>query len=71
MKASLEQRIDCQVKCDRSIQIGATKREIVAEDDDDDDEKNSGGDVHLKRRKKMQPNRFLESKPNPKSRTYS
>ena len=29
MKASLEQRIDCQVKCDRSIQIGATKREIV------------------------------------------
>ena len=29
MKASLAQRIDCQVKCDRSIQIGATKREIV------------------------------------------
>ena len=70
MKASIEQRIDCQVKCDRSIQIGAAKREIVAEDDDDD-EKSSGGDVHLKRREKMQPNRFLESKPNPKSRTYS
>ena len=52
MKASLAQRIDCQVKCDRSIQIGAAKREIVAEDDDDD-EKSSGGDVHLKRRKKM------------------
>ena len=70
MKASLEQRIDCQVKCDRSIQIGAAKREIVAEDDDDD-EKSSGGDVHLKRRKKIQPNHFLESKPNPKNRTYS
>ena len=29
MKASLEQRIGYQVKCDRSIQNGATKREIV------------------------------------------
>ena len=29
MKTSLAQRIDCQVKCDRSIQIGAAKREIV------------------------------------------
>ena len=29
MKASLGQRIDCQVKCDRSIQFGAAKREIV------------------------------------------
>ena len=29
MKASLDQCIDCQVKCDRSIQIGAAKWEIV------------------------------------------
>ena len=29
MKASLAQRIDYQVKCDRSIQIGAAKRKIV------------------------------------------
>ena len=27
MKASLDQRVDCQVKCDRSIQFRATKRE--------------------------------------------
>ena len=60
MKASLEQRIDCQVKCDRSIQIGAAKREIVAEDDDD--EKSSGGDVHLNR------SRIQKAEPIPKSR---
>ena len=29
MKASLAQRIDCQVKCDRSIELCATKRETV------------------------------------------
>ena len=29
MKASLDQRVDCQVKCDRSIQFRATKREVV------------------------------------------
>ena len=30
MKASLAQRRDCQVKCDKSIQFGATKRETEA-----------------------------------------
>ena len=29
MKPSLVQRIDYQVKCDKSIQFGATKREVV------------------------------------------
>ena len=35
MKASLAQRRDYQVKCDKSIQFGATKRET--EDDDGGD----------------------------------
>ena len=30
MKASLAQRRDCHVKCDKSIQFGATKRETEA-----------------------------------------
>ena len=34
MKASLAQRRDYQVKCDKSIQFGATKRESEDEDDD-------------------------------------
>ena len=29
MKASLDQRVDCQVKCDTSIQFRAAKREVV------------------------------------------
>ena len=51
MKASLDQRIDYQVKCDRSIQIWRNWAGGWSEDDDDDD-KDGGGEVHLKKAQK-------------------
>ena len=64
MKASLEQRIDCQVKCDRSVEFCATKREPEVKTTTTT--KEAVAKSIWKMCKKMQPNRFLESKPNPK-----
>ena len=50
MKASLDQRIDCPVKCDRSIQIWRNSAGGCRDDDDDD--KGGGGEVHLKKANK-------------------
>ena len=69
MIASLEQRIDYQVKCDRSILFGATKREIVVKTTTKTTTAAVAEKYIQKRRKKTKPNRFLEAKPNPKSRT--
>ena len=61
MIASLDQRIDYQVKCDRSILFGATKREVVV----NTTTTAAVAEKYIqKRRKKTQPNRFLEVEPN-------
>ena len=69
MIASLEQRIDYQVKCDRSILFGATKREVVVKTMTKTTTAAVAEKYIQKRRKKTKPNHFLEAKPNPKSRT--
>ena len=65
MKASLDQRIDYQVKCNRSIEFGATKRETVVKTTTATTTTTCGGEVHQRRAKKD------GVEPNPKSRTYS
>ena len=51
VKASLEQRIDYQVKCDRSIEFGATKREPEVKTTTKMTT-TCGGEVHLRKAKK-------------------
>ena len=70
MIASLDQRIVYQVKCDRSILFGATKREVVVKTTTKITTTAAVAAKYVqKRRKKTKSNRFLEAKPNPKSRT--
>ena len=69
MIASLDQRIDYQVKCDRSILFGATKREVVVKTTTTTTTETTTtaavAEKYIqKRRKKTQPNRFLEAEPN-------
>ena len=66
MKASLAQRIDCQVKCDRSIQL-AQLSGSCSEDDDDDDKNN--GAKRCNRTVPKMPNRIQKAEPILKSRT--
>ena len=70
MIASLDQRVDYQVKCDRSILFGATKREVVVKMTTKTTTTAAVAAKYIqKRRKKTKPNRFQEAVPNPKSRT--
>ena len=63
--ASLDQRIDYQVKCDRSILFGATKREVVVKTTTTKTTTTAVVAKYIqKRREKTKPNRFLEAKPN-------
>ena len=71
MKASLAQRIDCQVKCDRSIEFCATKRETVVKTTLTTTKRAAVAKSIWKMCKNTEPNRFLESKPNPKNLIYS
>ena len=66
MKASLDQRIDSQVKCDRSIQLAQLSGSCREEDDDDD--KNKGAKRCNRTVPKM-PNRVQKAEPILKSRT--
>ena len=72
MKASLAQRIDYQVKCDKSIQFGATKRETVAKTKTitattaNPTEK---GERRLSRTVSYNRSRIQKAEPIPKSRT--
>ena len=69
MIASLDQRIDYQVKCDRSISFGATKREVVVKTTTKTTTTAAVAAKYIQKRlKKTKPNRFLEAKPNPKNR---
>ena len=70
MIASLDQRIDYQVKCDRSILFGATKREVVVKMTTKTTTTAAVAAKYIQKgRKKTKPNRFQEAVPNPKSRT--
>ena len=72
MIASLDQRIDYQVKCDRSILFGATKREVVVKRTTKTTTTAAvavaaaaaAAKYIQKRRKKTKPNRFVKAKPN-------
>ena len=69
MIASLDQRIDYQVKCDRSILFGATKREVVVKTTTTTTTKTAttvavAAKYIQKRHKKTKPNCFLEAEPN-------
>ena len=67
MIASLDQRIDYQVKCDRSILFGATKREVVVKRTTKTTTTVAvavAAKYIQKRRKKTKPNRFVKAKPN-------
>ena len=67
MKASFEQRIDYQVKCDRYIEFDATKRETVVKTTTTTMTTAAAKSI-WERRKKTQPNRILKAEPIPKSR---
>ena len=70
MIASPDQRIDYQVKCDRSILFGATKREVVVKTTTKTTRTAAVATKYIQKRgKETKSNRFLEAKPNPKSRT--
>ena len=78
MKASLAQRRDCQVKCDKSIQFGATERETEAKTKTmtsataNPTEKANEDSAELFPRieaESKKPNLFLKAEPIPKSRT--
>ena len=59
MKASLAQRIDCQVKCDRSIQLAQLSGSCS--EDDDDDKNNSA--KRCNRTVPKMPNRMQKAEP--------
>ena len=65
MIASLDQRIVYQVKCDRSILFGATKREVVVKTTTKTTTTVAVAAKYIQKRlKKTQPNLFLEAEPN-------